>query len=98
MIFQIPDPKHLITLTPPLIVYPDELIGRTFLMAAQPYGKQLCACIVKLIEYHNYKLENNKNQIKFLLSFNKVSSKEDIAYIQLLDCLAKDDNTDFNLH
>jgi hypothetical protein len=63
-IFQIP------TLTPPPIVDPNNLIGRTFLMDAQPDGSQFRARIVKLIEDHNYKLENTKEQIKFLLSTN----------------------------
>jgi hypothetical protein len=35
---ELPDPKHLITLTPPPIVNPDTLIGRTFLMDAQNNG------------------------------------------------------------
>jgi hypothetical protein len=58
----LPHPKHLITLTPPPIVDPDNFIGRTFLMDAQPDGNKFCARIVKMIEDHNYKLENNKEQ------------------------------------
>jgi hypothetical protein len=45
-----------------------------------------------MIEDHNYKLENNKEQIKFLLSVNEDSNKEVITYNQLLNYLAKDDN------
>jgi hypothetical protein len=89
----LPDPMRLIILTPPPIVDPDNLIGRTFLMDAQPAGNKFCARIVKMIEDHNYKLENNKEQIKFLLSTNKDTS-EVITYNQLLDYLAKDDSND----
>jgi hypothetical protein len=90
----LPDSKHLNTLKPPPIVDPDELIGRTFLMDAHPDSSQFCARIVKMIEDHDYKLENNKDQIKFLLSTNKYTSEEVITYNQLLDYLAKDDNND----
>jgi hypothetical protein len=89
----LPDPKHLITLSPPPIVDPDDLIGRTFIMDAQPDGNKFCACIVKMIEDNNYYLENNKEQIKFHISTNKDTS-EVITYNQLLDYLAKDDNND----
>jgi hypothetical protein len=87
--------KHLNTLAPPPIVDPDELIGRTFLMDAQPDGSQFCSRNVKMIEDHDYKLETNKDQIKFLLSTNEDASEEIITYNQLLDYLAKDDNNEF---
>jgi hypothetical protein len=90
----LPDSKQLNTLTPPPMVDPDEVIGRTFLMDAQPDGSQFRPCIVKMSEDHNYKLENNKDQIKFLLSTNKDTSEEVITYNQVLDYLAKDDNND----
>jgi hypothetical protein len=67
------DIDNLKTFTPLPTVDPDELIGRTFLMDAQPDGSQFRARIVKNIEYHDYKLEINKDQIKSLLS-----TKEDI--------------------
>jgi hypothetical protein len=83
------DPKHPITSTPPTIVDTDKLIGRTFLKDAQPDGNKFRACIVKMIEDHDYKLENNMESIKFLLSINKDTSEEVITYNQLLDYLAK---------
>jgi hypothetical protein len=89
----LPDPKHLITLTPAPIVVPNNLIGRTFIMDAQPDGNTSPARIVKMVEDHNYKLKNNKEQIIFLLSTNNDTS-EVITYNQLLDYLAKDDNND----
>jgi hypothetical protein len=46
----LPDPKH------------NELIGSTFLMDAQKYGNTFRACIVKMNDDHNFKLENNKYQ------------------------------------
>ena len=89
------DPEQPNTPPPPSpIVDPDELIGRTFIMHAQPDGQQLRARIVKLIDDHDYKLENNKERIKFLLSVNNDTSEEVITYNQLLDYLAKDDNND----
>jgi hypothetical protein len=63
-------------------------------MDAQPYGSQFCACIVKMIEDHDYKLENDKDRIKLLLSTNEDTSEEIITYYQLLEYLAKDDNND----
>jgi hypothetical protein len=56
--------------------------------------QHICASIVKIIEDHNYKLENNKDRIKFLLSVNKDNSKEVITYNQLLDYLVKEDNNE----
>jgi hypothetical protein len=61
-------------------------------MDVQPDGSQFRARIVKMIEDHDYKLENNKEQIKFLLSTNEDASEEIITYNQLLDYLAKDNN------
>jgi hypothetical protein len=74
------DSKYLNTLTPPPIVDPDELIRRTFLMDAQPDGSHFRACIVIMIEDHDYKLENNKDQIKFLLINNEDTSNKIITY------------------
>jgi hypothetical protein len=54
------DSNHLSTLTPSPIVNTNELIGRTFRMDEKPDGQIICACIVKMIDYHDYKLENNK--------------------------------------
>jgi hypothetical protein len=88
------DPKHLITSTPSTIVDKDELIGRTFLMDAQIDGNQFRDRIVKMIEDLDYKLENNKDHIKFFLSINKDTSEDIITYNQLLDYLAKYDNND----
>ena len=85
------DPK-LHTTSP--IIDPEDLIGRTFVMDSQSDGQQSRARIVKLIEDHDYKLENNKDRIKFLLSVNEDTSEEVITYNQLLDYLAKEDNND----
>jgi Reverse transcriptase (RNA-dependent DNA polymerase) len=87
-----PSNSKLLTTSP--IIDPDDLIGRTFVMNTQPDGQQFRARIVKLIEDHDYKLENNKDRIKFLLSVNEDTSEEVITYNQLLDYLAKEDNND----
>jgi hypothetical protein len=63
-------------------------------MLTQPDGSKFCACIFEMTEDHDYKLENNKNRIKFLLSNNEDTIEEIITYNQLLDYLAKDDNND----
>jgi hypothetical protein len=47
-----------------------------------------------MIEDHNYKLENSKEQIIFFLGTNKDTSEEVITYNQLLDYLANNDNID----
>jgi hypothetical protein len=75
------DSKHLSTLAPPPIVDPEELIVSIFLIDAQPDGSQFCSCIVKMIEDHDYKLNNKKNQIKLLLSTNEDTSEEVITII-----------------
>ena len=85
-----PSDSKLHTTSP--IIDPEDLIGRTFVMDSQPDGQQSRARIVKLIEDHDYKLENNKDRIKFLLSINEDTSEEVITYNQLLDYLAKEDN------
>jgi hypothetical protein len=88
------NPKHLTTLSPTPIVDPDDLVGRTFLLDKQSDGQQSRARIVKMIDDHDYKLDNNKDRIKFLLSVNDNTSEEIISYNQLLDYLAKNDNND----
>jgi uncharacterized cupin superfamily protein len=49
-------------------------------MDEQPDGQKLCAPIVKMIDDHDHKVENNKDQIKFLLSVNEDTSEEIITY------------------
>jgi hypothetical protein len=86
--------KHLTTMKNAPVIDPDDLIGRSFLLSDQPDGNKSRACIVKLIEDHDHKVETNKDRIKFLLSVNEDTSEEVITYNQLLDYLAKDDNND----
>ena len=88
------DPKHLTTLSPTPIVDPDDLVGRTFLLDKQSDGQQSRARIVKMIDDYDYKLDNDKDRIKFLLSVDEDTSEEVITYNQLLDYLAKNDNND----
>jgi hypothetical protein len=45
-----------------------------------------------MTEDHDYKLESNKDQSKFLRSVKEDTSEEIITYNKLLDYLAKDDN------
>jgi uncharacterized cupin superfamily protein len=43
---------------------------------------------------HTSQLENNKDQIKILLSFDEDAREEVITYNQLLDYLARDNEND----
>jgi hypothetical protein len=63
-------------------------------MDAHPDGNPFHSRIVKMIEGHDYILQNNKDQIEFLLCTNEYTSEEIITYNQLLDYLAEDDNND----
>jgi hypothetical protein len=87
--------EHLTTLslTPSPIVNHEDITGQLFLMDEHPDGRKFRACVVKTIYNHDFKLENNKDQIKFFLSVNEDTSEEIITYNQLLDYLAKDDNS-----
>jgi hypothetical protein len=61
------DSKYLNTLAPPPIVDPDELIGRTFLMDAQPDCSQFRARIVKMIEDNDYSWKTSRTKLNFSL-------------------------------
>jgi ABC-type Fe3+-hydroxamate transport system substrate-binding protein len=48
----------------------EDLIGISFIMDKQDDGQQFRAWIVNIIEDHDAQLENNKDQVKVLLSLN----------------------------
>ena len=52
-----------------MIVKPEDMIGCTFLTNLLDNGEKHRACIVKYIDNHHDKLENNPEHIKFLCSF-----------------------------
>jgi hypothetical protein len=68
---------------------PDDLVGRTFLLDKEHDGQQFRARILKLIQDHESKLEENPTRIKFLLSINDDQAQEVITYNKLIDYLNK---------
>jgi hypothetical protein len=64
---------------PPSIIDMEDLIGRSFIMYKQHNGQTFRARIVKLIEYHDALVENNKDRIKVLLSLNNDTCEEVIT-------------------
>jgi hypothetical protein len=75
------------------LVSPEDLIGRTFLMDKTQDGQKFRARITKLVEDHSSQLNDDKKRLKFLLSVNDDESEEVITYNQLLDYLAKDQDS-----
>jgi hypothetical protein len=48
-----------------IIVYPQELLGRTFLMDTQEDGQRFHACIVECISDHESNVRRSDNHVKF---------------------------------
>jgi hypothetical protein len=80
--------------TVPPIVNTEELIGCTFLLDEQDDSQQFGAQIVELIDDHTSQLENDKDQMKILLSLDEYAREEVIAYNQFLNYLARDNDND----
>jgi hypothetical protein len=72
------------------IVDPNDLVGRTFLMAPQPDGQRFRARIVRAIEDHERDLANNSERIHFLCSVNDDQFEEIMSYNDLLSSLEED--------
>ena len=70
--------------TPMPIVDPNDLMGRTFLMAPQPDGQCFRAHIVRAIEDHERDLANNSERTHFLCSVNDDQFEEIMSYNDLL--------------
>jgi hypothetical protein len=51
--------------SPPSVINPEDLIGRSFLMDKQEYGQQYRGRIVHLVEDHESMVEDNPTRIKF---------------------------------
>ena len=64
------------------VVDPNDLVGRTFLMAPQPDGQRFRACIIQAIEDHERDLANNSEHIHFLCSINNDQFEEIMLYKQ----------------
>ena len=71
---------------------PHDVIGRTFLMDQQEDGQRHRARIVKLIEDHESKLQDNPTRIKYVCSVNNDAAEEVITYNQMLDYISREEN------
>jgi hypothetical protein len=79
----------------PSLFDPDALIGRTFLLDEQDEnGHRLRARVVKLVEDHERRVENNPARLKFVLSMNGDKSEEVITYNELMEYLSRDEEGD----
>ena len=76
--------------TPMPIVDPNDLVGRTFLMAPQPDGQRFRARIVRAIEDHERNLASNSERTHFLCSVNDDQFEEIMSYNDLLRSLEDD--------
>jgi hypothetical protein len=72
-----------------VIVDPQELLGRTFLMDTQEDGQRFCACIVECISDHESNVRRSDNHVKFLISVNDDEYEEIITYNELMDFIEK---------
>ena len=70
---------------------PEDLVGKTFLMDTAEDGQKVRARIVKLLQDHEGKVEDNPTRLKFLLSVNNDEGEEVITYNKLLDYISKDE-------
>ena len=73
---------------------PEDLVGRTVLLDEQPDGQRFRARIVKLVDDHESKLEENPTRLKFLCSINDGKAEELITYTKMLDYIARDQESD----
>jgi hypothetical protein len=80
--------------SPPSLINPEDLIGRSFLMDKQEDDQQYRGRIVQLIEDHESMVEDNPIRIKFRVSVKNDQAEEIITYNKLLDYFAKDSETD----
>jgi hypothetical protein len=72
-----------------VIVNPQELLGRTFLMDTQEDGQRLRACIVECISDHEANVHHSDDHVKFRISVNEDGYKEIITYNELMDFIEK---------
>jgi hypothetical protein len=77
-----------------VIVDPQELLGRTFLMDTQEDGQRFCAHIVECISNHESNISHSDDHVKFRISINEDEYKETITYNELLDFIEKNQEND----
>ena len=76
------------------IVNPEDLIGRSVSIDPLNDSTLSQALFISLVEDHAYKLEDNKERLQFLLKYDSDDSEEIISYNELLEYLAKDENSE----
>jgi hypothetical protein len=77
-----------------VIVDPQELLGRTFLMDTQEDGQRFRARIVECISDHESNFRCSDDHIKFRISVNEDEYEETITYNELLDFIKKNQEND----
>jgi hypothetical protein len=77
-----------------VIVNPQDLLGRTFLMDTQEDGQRFCARIVKCIFNHKSNVRHSDDHVKFRISINEDEYKEIITYNELMDFIEKNQEND----
>ena len=77
-----------------VVVDPEDLVGRTFLLDAQEDGQRFRARIVEHIKDHESALKQSNDHHKFRISVNDDEYEEVISYNQLLDFIEKNTEND----
>jgi hypothetical protein len=77
-----------------VIVDPQELLGRTFLMDTQEDGQRFRARIVECISDHESNIRCSDDHVKFRISVNEDKYEETITYNELLDFIKKNQEND----
>jgi hypothetical protein len=72
-----------------VIVDPQELLGRTFLMDTQEDGQMFCSRIIECISDHESNVRHSDDHVKFQISINEEEYKEIITYNELMDFIKK---------
>jgi hypothetical protein len=77
-----------------VIVNPQELLGRTFLMDTQEDGQRFHAHIVECISDHESIVRRSDDHVKFRISVNEDEYEEIITYNELMDFIEKNQEND----
>jgi hypothetical protein len=77
-----------------VIVDPQELLGRTFLMDTQEDSQRFHARIVECISDHESDVRRSDDHVKFRISVNEDEYEETITYNELLDFIEKNQEND----
>jgi hypothetical protein len=86
--------KTAASASPPPVINPEDLIGRSFLMDKQVDSQPYRGRIVQLIEDHVSMVEDNHTRIIFCVYVNNGQAAEIITYNKLLDYIHKDSEID----